>query len=80
MKISSPTDVIFELMARAWSAPVVARRDVPRFSGGGISTKFLANCDSLGIGPKGRFKLGRCVMYPKDELVAWLKAHSREVV
>lgn len=73
------TDEIFEAMARAWGAPVVARADVGRFSGGGLSPKYLANCDSLGMGPKGRFMMGRRVVYPTRELVSWLKTHSKEV-
>lgn len=71
------TEEIFEAMARQWGSPVVARADVGRFSGGGLSGKFLANQDSLGQGPKGRFMIGRRVVYPTAELVYWLKAHSK---
>lgn len=73
------TDEIFESMARQWGAPVVARAEVGRFSGGGLSAKYLANCDSLGTGPKGRFMIGRRVVYPVNELVLWLKTHSKAV-
>lgn len=73
------TDSIFEKMAESWKAPVVARAEVGRFSGGGLSPKYLANCDSLGTGPEGRFMIGRRVVYPVNELVAWLRTHSKAV-
>jgi hypothetical protein len=73
------TDDIFKSMASQWGAPVVARAEVGKFSGGALSPKYCANQDSLGTGPKGRFKIGRRVVYRVDELVAWLREHSRAV-
>lgn len=73
------TDDVFELMAKQWGAPIVARADIGRFSGGGLSPKYLANQDSLGTGPTGRFMIGRRVVYPVRELVSWLKTHAKAV-
>jgi hypothetical protein len=53
--------------------PVVARTEVARLLGGVVSAKTLANCDSLGIGPEGRIKLGRKVVYDTAKLLAWLE-------
>lgn len=53
--------------------PVVARTDVPRLFGGVISSKTLANEDSKGTGPDGRFRLGRKVGYHTISLLAWLE-------
>lgn len=52
--------------------PTMARTDVPRLLGGIMSSKTLANADSKGIGPSGRFKLGRKVAYETSSLLSWL--------
>jgi len=57
--------------------PVLARKDVSRYLGGIISPKTLANLDSLGEGPSGRFKVGRTVVYPTAALLMWLEERSR---
>ena len=48
--------------------PIIARKKVAHYFGGAISSKTLANADSLGIGPKGRLKVGREVAYPTPAL------------
>lgn len=55
-----------------WPAPVVARSEVRKFTGGIFSPRTLANLDSKGEGPRGRLRLGRKVCYPKNELIEWL--------
>ena len=64
-----------QLKAR-WPSAFVARTEIKTFSGGLISEKYVANLDSQGAGPEGRFKVGRKVAYPIDALVAWLEGRS----
>jgi len=62
-----------DLIILADRLPVVmARTEAPRLLGGIISVKSLANHDSLGTGPEGRFKIGNKVCYPTKSLLAWL--------
>jgi hypothetical protein len=62
-----------------WPSPVVARTEIKTFTGGIISEKYMANLDSQGAGPDGRFKIGRKVAYPVNELVEWLEGRSQVV-
>jgi hypothetical protein len=59
-----------------WPSGVVARTQIPTFTGGAMSEKYVANLDSQGAGPDGRFKIGRKVVYPIDNLIRWLEARS----
>lgn len=67
---------IFKEMVERWPSPVVARREVDRFTGGAISSKSMANLDSSREGCPGRFRIGRMVVYPAAELANWLQARS----
>lgn len=63
--------LVEELVAN-WPAPVVARRDAERFSGGLVRPGTLANCDSRGIGPKGRIQIGKNAGYYSRPLAEWI--------
>lgn len=52
---------------------VIARAEVPRLLGGLVSAGTLANEDSAGTGPAGRFYLGKKAAYGRDELLDWLR-------
>lgn len=65
---------IFKKMVAAWPAPVVARSEVSRFSGGILNPRSLANLDSKGVGPANRFRVGRKVCYPTTELADWMQS------
>lgn len=69
---------IFTEMANKWPSSVVARAEVKKFTGGGISPKSLANHDSEGTGPEGRFFIGRRVCYTVDALIDWLRKDSKK--
>ena len=69
---------IFDEMVEQHRSPAVARIEAYSFSGGGVSAKLLANHDAVGTGPKGRFYIGRKVMYPSVELAAWLRNRARK--
>jgi hypothetical protein len=65
--------------AAHWPSAVVARTEIPTFTGGAISEKYMANLDSLGKGPKCRIRIGRKICYPVDALVAWLESRVERV-
>jgi len=52
---------------------IIARAEVGRLLGNVISPKTLANLDSLGIGPRGRHKLGNKVFYLKASFINWFE-------
>jgi hypothetical protein len=56
--------------------PIVARSEVSRVSGGILTSKTMANHDSLGTGPAGRLKIGRKVAYEKNSLISWLESRA----
>lgn len=66
----------FDLMENEWPSKLVARSEITRFTGGAFKSGTLANLDSKGEGPRGRFRLGKKIVYPKAELVQWLKERS----
>lgn len=51
--------------------PLISRDHVEKLLGGVISSKTLANLDSLGEGPK-RMRVGRKVVYKTEDLLDWL--------
>ncbi len=59
-----------------WPAPIVARQEAGRATGGLISPKQLANLDSEGAGPPVALRLGADgrgkVAYPADSFFAWV--------
>ena len=52
--------------------PIIARDKIEELLGGVIRSKTLANYDSLGIGPKGRMRIGRKVAYRTGDLLEWI--------
>ena len=69
---------IFQKMADKWPSEIVSRDAVDRFSGDLLNPRTMANQDSLGKGPEGRFKIGRKVAYPVQSLVEWLEKRGAE--
>jgi hypothetical protein len=66
-------------MVAAWRSPVVARIKSEEFSGGLVNPRTLANCDCLGTGPAGRFRVGKKICYPATSLAAWIFERARPV-
>ena len=66
-------------LKQKWPSPVVARTEIRSFTGGLVSEKYMANLDSQGAGPEGRFKIGRKVGYSVDSLITWLENRSVDV-
>jgi len=71
---------IFIEMVEKWPSAIVARTESPKFSGGSLTAKLLANHDSAGTGPAERFKIGRKVVYPTVALAAWMQSRAAEYV
>lgn len=67
---------VFEQMVDRWPSAIVARRDVEKFTGGMVKSKFLANQDSLGTGPDDRIEIAGRIGYPIESLIIWLRARS----
>ena len=55
--------------------PIISRDQVEKYLGGVISSKRLANLDSLGEGPP-RLRIGRKVAYLTEDLLGWLSSRS----
>jgi hypothetical protein len=72
-----PTSYIDEMFSDDQAA--FTRREIAKRTSNAVSIKSLANSDSLGEGIEGRFILGSKVMYPKANVVAWLKSRVRAV-
>lgn len=70
---------VFKDMAVRWPSSIIARAEVEKFTGGGIKPKTLANADSKGVGPKGRFLVGRRVCYPVQSLLEFLSQNVKEI-
>jgi len=68
-----------QMLAARWPSAWVARTEVPIFTGGAISEKYMANLDSLGKGPKGRLRVGNRICYQTSSLCEWL-AERTELV
>jgi len=61
----------FNELAKKWPAPIVARTEVGRFSGGLLNSRTLANMDCQGTGPPYK-KMGKKVFYATEDLVTWM--------
>jgi len=74
MKNSQKTDLSILLKTLP---PMVARKDINMHLGGLISSGYLANLDSKGLGPRA-LKSGRRVAYIREDLVEWLEQWLKE--
>ena len=64
-----------EVLGEEWGNSIVPRNKVGDFDKG-LNPRTMANHDSLGTGPEGRFKIGRLVYYPTKSLIRWMKARQ----
>ncbi len=69
----------FHELAEKWPSAVVARTQIGAFTGGAVSERYLANLDSKGEGPAGRFRCGRKVVYRVADVCQWLERRSSTV-
>lgn len=58
---------------KGWQSPFITRDQLYEITGGLIHPHTIRNLDSAGKGIKGRFRIGRKVAYPIDEVVKFLE-------
>lgn len=66
-------DYDLAVLIKSWPSPIVAREEVDKFSGGILHCRTMTNLDSKGLGPKGKFSVGRKVAYDVRLLVEWMQ-------
>ncbi len=62
-------EAVFKNMLVESLPPIVARKDVAKYTGGWLSPKTLRNDDSRMAGPRHRYESGRKVLYRREDLV-----------
>ena len=70
MELSEEQKIFFETMAKELP-PFIARDRVSDFFGGLISRPTMASKDCLGGGPKVKYRMGKKVVYPREDLLMW---------
>jgi len=55
--------------------PIVPRHQIEHYLPGFISRGYLANLDSLGLGPR-KIRIGSKIGYLREDLISWLKKRS----
>ncbi len=78
LELNSKVREIIEEMAEKWPSSIIARDEVPSFTGGTISQGRMANLDCLGEGPE-RIRISRKVVYPVKPFIEWLIARSEPI-
>lgn len=53
---------------------LMTRLGIEQYTGGAIKARSIANLDSKGLGPSKKMRLGRKVVYPRKNVMAWLEA------
>lgn len=79
--MQKPTEtslIDFQALKSKWPSTIVARSRIKDFTGGLISPGTMANEDSRGTGPNGRFMIGNKTAYPVDSLIGWLEAKAKK--
>ncbi len=60
-------------MADKWPSSIVSQQEVEKFTGGLMSSKYLANLSSLGEAPPS-YKIGRKRVFPVSSFITWLES------
>lgn len=60
--------------------PIIARQEVPKYFGGIISAKTLANLDSMGKGPRHKLRIGGKSAYTREDLISFFVERTHVVV
>lgn len=63
-------------LGEKWPSAFVERQQLKDFSSGALNARTMANHDSKGKGIKGRIIMGRKVLYPVNEVIAWMEARA----
>jgi hypothetical protein len=74
------TNFFLKGMAEKWPSTLVVRNEIGKFTGGILQPRTMANLDSVGKGPEGRFRFGRKVAYPVDSVIRFLRERQNDSV
>ena len=66
-------------LVSAWAAPFVARSETPKFTGGALSGRTVANAESAGDPVEGRITIGRQIAYPTQQYAEWIARRMLKV-
>lgn len=66
----------FKELADHWPSAWVARDVINHFSGGILTPKYCGNLDSRGLGIEGRFRVGRKIVYPVSNVIAFIESRT----
>jgi len=69
----------FDDLKKSWPSPFVARTEISRMTGGILQRTTIANLDAKGEGPGGRFRVGRKIAYPVDEIIKFLEQRCKQI-
>lgn len=69
--MNSQTNTLGDLIPQF--PPLIARKAVKWFTGGGLTPKTLANDDKKGKGPKTRKVIGEQIYYPREDFIDYLE-------
>ncbi len=69
----------FKSLADNWPSTFVARERIEDFTGGILTSRYLANLDSQGKGPEGRVRVGRKIAYTVESVLRFLQSRSEMV-
>jgi hypothetical protein len=75
-RANSDQENAYTIMLKKWGERPVPRSGVAEFSFGSYSPKTIANADSAGVGPEGKFKLNGRVYYWPKPFVAWMRERA----
>ncbi len=70
---------IIQRIKEKCKSPFIARDRLAEVTGGVINPRTMRNRDCQGTGIRGRFKIGRKVAYPVEEVINWLIENSTEI-
>ena len=69
-------NIDLSVFAEAWKTPYVERSKLSEFSNGALDGQAMVSLDLKGEGIKGRISIGGNILYPVQEVVAWMEART----
>jgi hypothetical protein len=57
----------------------VARHRLEHYPSFPFKKGYMQNCDSDGTGVRRKLLIGRCIFYPRDSLLEWLRERIRVI-
>ena len=66
-------------LGEGWPSTFVARGEINKFTGGLLTSKYIANLDCLGRGIPKRIRIGRKIIYRVADCIHWLESRAEIV-